>query len=132
MLTRNHQIGHTYNCIVVLINNHNTCCDSIATCHEFSSEPLVFFSRTKFMPSIECNIVTIYQYYENCNGTISSMVYLNYAVRSTREHSLMPIHYHSNQFGRSYFPSTINAWNSLPSSTHSCTSIATFKYALSH
>ena len=38
----------------------------------------------------------------------------HYAVRSSREHSLMPIQFHSNQFGKSYFPSTINGWNSLP------------------
>ena len=56
----------------------------------------------------------------------------HYAVRSSREHSLMPIQFHSNQFGKSYFPSTINAWNSLPSSTHSSTSIAAFKFALNH
>ena len=56
----------------------------------------------------------------------------HYAIRSSREHSLMPIQFHSNQFGKSYFPSTINAWNSLPSSTHSSTSIAAFKFALNH
>ena len=56
----------------------------------------------------------------------------HYAVRSSREHSLMPIQFHSNQFGKSYFPNTINAWNSLPSSTHSSTSIAAFKFALNH
>ena len=39
------------------------------------------------------------------------------------EGSLVPIHHHSNQYGKSYFPSTINAWNSLPSSIQSSMSI---------
>ena len=49
---------------IVLINYHNT---AFYTWHDFSSENIltsVFFG-TKIMPSIECSIVIIDQYYEN-------------------------------------------------------------------
>ena len=45
-----------------------------------------------------------------------------YQIKS-RDRSLIPIHHHSNQIGKSFFPSTINAWNSLPSNIRTSTTI---------
>ena len=53
----------------------------------------------------------------------------HHTVGSSRDRSLMPIHHHSNQYGKSFFRGAINAWNSLPSSIQTSTTIG-FKYAL--
>ena len=53
-----------------------------------------------------------------------------YATRSSRDRLFVPIPSHSNQHSSSFFPSTINAWNSLPSDVQTMPSSTGFKRAL--
>ena len=58
---------------------------------------------------------------------------IHYATRSSHAHALVPIQCHTLQFQSSYFPSTINAWNSLSPDLElvSVQSSTGFKHALS-
>ena len=53
-----------------------------------------------------------------------------YATRSSRDRLFVPIPSHSNQHSSSLFPSTINAWNLLPSDIQTLPSSTDFKRAL--
>ena len=56
----------------------------------------------------------------------------NYSSRSIHPKALIPLQAHSSQYLHSFFPSTITAWNSLPSVAASASSITSFKSALKH
>ena len=55
---------------------------------------------------------------------------IHYATRSSHAHALVPIQCHTLQFQSSYFPSTINAWNSLSPELVSVQSSTGFKHVL--
>ena len=57
---------------------------------------------------------------------------LTYSSRSVHPKAIVPLQAHSSQYLYSFFPSTIVAWNSLPSDTASAPSITSFKTALKH
>ena len=53
-----------------------------------------------------------------------------YSSRSVHSHPLVPLHARSSQFQNSFFPSSIEAWNSLPESVVSASTFNSFKYLL--
>ena len=57
---------------------------------------------------------------------------LTYSSRSVHPKAIVPLQAYSSQYLFSFFPSTIIAWNSLPSDTASAPSITAFKSALKH
>ena len=55
---------------------------------------------------------------------------IKYSSRSIHSRSLAPLHARSSQFQNSFFPSSIEAWNSLPESFVSASTVTAFKYHL--
>ena len=53
-----------------------------------------------------------------------------YPCRSIHSRSLIPLHARSSQFKNSFFPSSVESWNSLPESLASASTITAFKYHL--